>query len=61
MHSVTWRSVTRACAPVNRDTVSALLLVWDGAELVADDTGSLAGRLGSPGTRRARPAPAPAT
>jgi uncharacterized protein (TIGR02680 family) len=46
-----------AHSPVQH-TVSALLLVWDGAELVADETGSLAGRLGSPGTRRALPVPA---
>ncbi len=41
-----------AHSPV-RHTVSALLLVWDGTELIADEAGSLAGRLGSPGTRRA--------
>jgi hypothetical protein len=41
-----------AHSPVQH-TVSALLLVWDGAELIADETGSLASRLGSPGTRRA--------
>ncbi|EGX54911.1 hypothetical protein SZN_35527 [Streptomyces zinciresistens K42] len=33
-------------------TVSALLLVWDGARLLADDTGDLTTALGSPGTRR---------
>ncbi|MFR9797678.1 TIGR02680 family protein [Streptomyces sp. MS06] len=33
-------------------TVSALLLVWDGAKLLADDTGDLTTALGSPGTRR---------
>ena len=33
-------------------TVSALLMVWDGAELLADETGDLAAALGSPGTRR---------
>ncbi|MBT2487716.1 TIGR02680 family protein [Streptomyces sp. ISL-96] len=33
-------------------TVSALLLVWDGARLLADDTGDLTAALGSPGTRR---------
>jgi uncharacterized protein (TIGR02680 family) len=53
-----------AHSPVQH-TVSALLLVWDGTELVADEAGSLAGRLGSPGTRRAGSAPpalpAPAT
>jgi hypothetical protein len=53
-----------AHSPVQH-TVSALLLVWDGAELVADEAGALAGRLGSPGTRRAGPSPqalpAPAT
>jgi uncharacterized protein (TIGR02680 family) len=38
-------------------TVSALLLVWDGAELIADDTGDLAAALGSPGTRRTRAEP----
>ncbi|NUR57854.1 MAG: TIGR02680 family protein, partial [Catenulispora sp.] len=32
--------------------VSALLLVWDGSELLADDAGELAAALGSPGTRR---------
>ncbi|MGH3275804.1 MAG: hypothetical protein ACRDNZ_15940, partial [Streptosporangiaceae bacterium] len=34
-------------------TVSALLLVWDGAQLLADDAGALPAVLGSPGTRRA--------
>ncbi len=34
-------------------TVSALLLVWDGAELIADESGELTASLGSPGTRRA--------
>lgn len=34
-------------------TVSALLLVWDGAELIADEAGELGAALGSPGTRRA--------
>ena len=33
-------------------TVSALLMVWDGAELLADEAGDLATALGSPGTRR---------
>ncbi|MET7718155.1 TIGR02680 family protein [Streptomyces sp. NPDC005407] len=33
-------------------TVSALLLVWDGHRLLADDTGDLTVALGSPGTRR---------
>uniref|UniRef100_UPI002F90B7A3 TIGR02680 family protein n=1 Tax=Streptomyces sp. NBC_01562 TaxID=2975879 RepID=UPI002F90B7A3 len=33
-------------------TVSALLLVWDGDRLLADDTGELTTALGSPGTRR---------
>ncbi|MGW3982105.1 TIGR02680 family protein [Streptomyces mirabilis] len=33
-------------------TVSALLLVWDGGRLLADDTGDLTAALGSPGTRR---------
>jgi uncharacterized protein (TIGR02680 family) len=33
-------------------TVSALLLVWDGAELLADEAGELSAALGSPGTRR---------
>ncbi|MFI6408728.1 TIGR02680 family protein [Streptomyces sp. NPDC050548] len=33
-------------------TVSALLLVWDGDRLLADDTGDLTAALGSPGTRR---------
>ncbi|MFF0044236.1 TIGR02680 family protein [Streptomyces mirabilis] len=37
-------------------TVSALLLVWDGGQLLADDTGDLTAALGSPGTRRV-PAP----
>ncbi|MFJ5219363.1 TIGR02680 family protein [Streptomyces sp. NPDC088354] len=37
-------------------TVSALLLVWDGARLLADDTGDLTAALGSPGTRRVPPA-----
>jgi len=34
-------------------TVSALLLVWDGAQLLADQAGELSAVLGSPGTRRA--------
>ncbi|HEV2635904.1 MAG TPA: TIGR02680 family protein [Actinocrinis sp.] len=33
-------------------TVSALLLLWDGSELLADDAGELTAALGSPGTRR---------
>lgn len=33
-------------------TVSALLLVWDDGQLLADDAGELATALGSPGTRR---------
>ncbi len=33
-------------------TVSALLLVWDGAQLLADEAGDLTAALGSPGTRR---------
>ncbi|MCW2875250.1 SbcC/MukB-like Walker B domain-containing protein, partial [Actinacidiphila oryziradicis] len=33
-------------------TVSALLLVWDGSQLLADDAGELTVALGSPGTRR---------
>lgn len=33
-------------------TVSALLLVWDGSEVLADGTDGLAAALGSPGTRR---------
>lgn len=40
-----------AHSPVEH-TVSALLLVWDGAELLADDIGELTVALGSPGTRR---------
>ncbi|MFD8527175.1 TIGR02680 family protein [Streptosporangium canum] len=40
-----------AHSPVEH-TVSALLLVWDGAELIADDAGELSTALGSPGTRR---------
>ncbi|MEV0926510.1 TIGR02680 family protein [Streptomyces spongiicola] len=35
-------------------TVSALLLLWDGERLHADDTGTLSAALGSPGTRSAR-------
>ncbi|MFC9251198.1 TIGR02680 family protein [Amycolatopsis thailandensis] len=36
-------------------TVSALLVVWDGKEMMADSaSGSLAAELGSPGTRRRR-------
>jgi hypothetical protein len=27
-------------------------MVWDGAELLADETGDLSAALGSPGTRR---------
>ncbi len=34
-------------------TVSALLLVWDGTELIADEASELSTALGSPGTRRA--------
>jgi uncharacterized protein (TIGR02680 family) len=45
-----------AHSPVQH-TVSALLLVWDGTELIADEGDSLAGRLGSPGTRRASSSP----
>ncbi|MFL4906046.1 TIGR02680 family protein [Streptomyces sp. MMS24-I2-30] len=41
-------------------TVSALLLVWDGDRLLADDTGDLTTALGSPGTRRV-PMPEEAT
>jgi hypothetical protein len=40
-----------AHSPVQH-TVSALLLVWDGAELIADSSGELTAALGSPGTRR---------
>ncbi|WP_433421159.1 TIGR02680 family protein [Microtetraspora malaysiensis] len=40
-----------AHSPVDH-TVSALLLVWDGSELLADDAGELAVALGSPGVRR---------
>lgn len=40
-----------AHSPVEH-TVSALLLVWDGRELLADDAGELAAALGSPGARR---------
>jgi hypothetical protein len=40
-----------AHSPVEH-TVSALLLVWDGRELLADDVGELAAALGSPGARR---------
>ena len=32
-------------------TVSALLLVWDGAQLLADEAGDLSATLGSPGVR----------
>jgi hypothetical protein len=39
--------------------VSALLLVWDGAESIADFDGTLTAALGSPGTR-SRPDPVPA-
>ncbi len=41
-----------AHSPVQH-TVSALLLVWDGGELIADEAGELGAALGSPGTRRA--------
>jgi len=40
-----------AHSPVQH-TVSALLLVWDGGELIADESGDLTAALGSPGTRR---------
>ena len=33
-------------------TVSALLLVWDGRQLLADEAGDLSAALGSPGARR---------
>jgi hypothetical protein len=46
-----------AHSPVQH-TVSALLLVWDGSELIADEAGTLTSLLGSPGTRRA-PTPLP--
>jgi hypothetical protein len=36
--------------------VSALLLAWEGAELIADETGSLSTSLGSRRHRRAEPA-----
>jgi uncharacterized protein (TIGR02680 family) len=39
-----------AHSPVEH-TVSALLLVWDGAQLLADEAGDLSAALGSPGTR----------
>jgi uncharacterized protein (TIGR02680 family) len=45
-----------AHSPVQH-TVSALLLVWDGTELIADEAGELGAALGSPGTRRAAIAP----
>ena len=45
-----------AHSPVQH-TVSALLLVWDGSELIADEAGTLTSLLGSPGTRRAPTAP----
>ncbi|MGW1162684.1 TIGR02680 family protein [Streptomyces sp. NPDC002519] len=41
-------------------TVSALLLLWDGEKLLADDIGRLTVALGSPGTRRV-PGPKEAT
>lgn len=41
-------------------TVSALLLLWDGDKLLADDIGDLTAALGSPGTRRV-PGPEEAT
>jgi uncharacterized protein (TIGR02680 family) len=41
-----------AHSPVQH-TVSALLLVWDGTELIVDEAGELSAALGSPGTRRA--------
>jgi uncharacterized protein (TIGR02680 family) len=41
-----------AHSPVQH-TVSALLLVWDGTELIADEAGELGAALGSPGTRQA--------
>jgi uncharacterized protein (TIGR02680 family) len=40
-----------AHSPIDH-TVSALLLVWDGAQLLADEAGDLSAALGSPGTRR---------
>jgi hypothetical protein len=51
-HSVTAAAhYDLAHSPIEH-TVSALLLVWDGSELLADDSGELAAALGSPGTRR---------
>lgn len=47
-----------AHSPVQH-TVSALLLVWDGTELIADEAGELGTALGSPGTRRAALSVAP--
>jgi uncharacterized protein (TIGR02680 family) len=41
-----------AHSPVQH-AVSALLLVWDGGELIVDEAGELGAALGSPGTRRA--------
>jgi hypothetical protein len=40
-----------AHSPIDH-TVSALLLVWDGGQLLADEVGDLSAALGSPGTRR---------
>ncbi|MFI9836219.1 TIGR02680 family protein [Nonomuraea sp. NPDC051941] len=40
-----------AHSPVDH-TVSPLLLVWDGGQLLADDTGDLTAALGSPDTRK---------
>ncbi|MFC4061876.1 TIGR02680 family protein [Planomonospora corallina] len=45
-----------AHSPVDH-TVSALLLVWDGAKLLADDAGELTAALGSPDVRRVPTAP----
>lgn len=47
-----------AHSPVEH-TVSALLLVWDGSSLLADDAGELTAALGSPGTRRRTPVEEP--
>jgi uncharacterized protein (TIGR02680 family) len=51
-HSVTAAAHYDLAHSPTEHTVSALLLVWDGSELLADDAGELAAALGSPGTRR---------
>ncbi|MDJ0345971.1 TIGR02680 family protein [Streptomyces sp. H10-C2] len=51
-HSVTAAAHYDLAHSPSAHTVSALLLVWDGSQLLADDAGELTAALGSPGARR---------